>query len=159
MAGGQKEGQEPPYGIEALALLNCVVAKPYDESRCIALLSILQSCVERKGGAKIQEEFYIFQELCEKYVWSVPLMNGSAVCQMHMGHFDEAETLLLDALSKDSKDPGMLATLIVASLHLGKPTARYLSQLKVAHPDHPLVERATSGEVAFEQAIQPFERS
>ncbi|CAM6116918.1 unnamed protein product [Calypogeia fissa] len=111
------------------------------------------------GGAKIQEAFYIFQELCEKYVWTVPLMNGSAVCQMHMGHFDEAETLLLDALSKDSKDPETLANLIVASLHLGKPTARYLSQLKVAHPDHPLVERATSGEVAFERAIQPFERS
>ncbi|CAM6114935.1 unnamed protein product [Calypogeia fissa] len=49
MAGGQKEGQEPPCGTEALALLNCVAAKPYDESRCIALLSILRSCVERKN--------------------------------------------------------------------------------------------------------------
>jgi hypothetical protein len=53
-----------------------------------------------QGGAKIQEAFYIFQELCEKYVWTVPLMNGSAVCQMHMGRFDEAETILLEALSK-----------------------------------------------------------
>ena len=28
------------------------------------------------------------------------LMNGSAVCQMHMGQFEEAETRLLEALNK-----------------------------------------------------------
>jgi hypothetical protein len=48
----------------------------------------------------VQEAYYIFQELCEKYTWTVMLMNGSAVCQMHMGHFDEAETRLLEALNK-----------------------------------------------------------
>jgi len=48
----------------------------------------------------VQESFYIFQELCEKYTWTVMLMNGSAVCQMHMGHFDEAESRLLEALNK-----------------------------------------------------------
>jgi len=48
----------------------------------------------------VQESFYIFQELCEKYTWTVMLMNGSAVCQMHMGQFDEAEFRLLEALNK-----------------------------------------------------------
>lgn len=48
----------------------------------------------------MQEAYYIFQELCEKYTWTVMLMNGSAVCQMHMGHFEEAETRLLEALNK-----------------------------------------------------------
>jgi hypothetical protein len=27
-------------------------------------------------------------------------LNGSAVCQMHMGHFEEAEGRLLEALNK-----------------------------------------------------------
>lgn len=30
------------------------------------------------------------------------ILNGKAVCCMHMGHFDEAETLLLEALNKAS---------------------------------------------------------
>ncbi len=48
----------------------------------------------------MQEAYYIFQELGEKYTWTVLLMNGSAVCQMHMGHFEEAESRLLEALNK-----------------------------------------------------------
>ena len=31
------------------------------------------------------------------------ILNGKAVCCMHMGNFDEAETLLLDALTKVKK--------------------------------------------------------
>lgn len=106
------------------------------------------------GGAKVQESFYIFQELCEKYTWTVMLMNGSAVCQMHMGQFDEAESRLLEALNKDPKDANTLANLIVCSLHLSKPTGRYLSQLKITHPNHVLAERAGAGEAAFERAVQ-----
>jgi coatomer protein complex subunit epsilon len=106
------------------------------------------------GGAKVQEAYYIFQELCEKYTRTVMLMNGSAVCQMHMGQFEEAESLLLEALNKDSKDANTLANLLVCSLHLSKPTARYLSQLKITHPNHVLVERAAAGEAAFERAVQ-----
>lgn len=30
------------------------------------------------------------------------ILNGKAVCCMHMGHFDEAESLLLEALNKAS---------------------------------------------------------
>lgn len=53
-----------------------------------------------QGGAKVQEAFYIFQELSEKYTSTVMLINGSAVCQMHMGQYEEAETLLTDALNR-----------------------------------------------------------
>ncbi|KAL2653522.1 hypothetical protein R1flu_021650 [Riccia fluitans] len=105
------------------------------------------------GGSKIKEAFDIFQELCEKYTWTVPLMNGSAICHMHTGRYEDAETLLLEALNKDAKDADTLANLIVCDLHLGKPTARYMSQLKMSHPDHPLVQRSASAEGAFERAI------
>ncbi|PON87198.1 Coatomer, epsilon subunit [Trema orientale] len=106
------------------------------------------------GGSKIQESYLIFQDLSEKYQMTSLIANGKAVCCIHMGNFDEAETLLLEAQSKDAKDPETLANLIVCALHLGKPTSRLLSQLKLSHPDHILVKRASSAEESFDRAIQ-----
>ncbi|KAK8581377.1 hypothetical protein V6N13_144406 [Hibiscus sabdariffa] len=34
------------------------------------------------------------------------ILNGKAVCYMHMGNFDEAETLLLEALNQASINCG-----------------------------------------------------
>ncbi|GLU17483.1 hypothetical protein SLE2022_338490 [Rubroshorea leprosula] len=106
------------------------------------------------GGSKIQEAYLIFQDFSEKYPMTVLILNGKAVCCMHMGNFDEAETMLLEALNKDAKDPETLANLIVCSLHLGKPSSRYLSQLKLSHEDHILVKRLSSAEESFERALQ-----
>ncbi|CAA2968867.1 coatomer subunit epsilon-1 [Olea europaea subsp. europaea] len=78
------------------------------------------------GGSKIQEAYLIFQDFSEKYQMTSLILNGKAVCCMHMGTFDEAESLLLEALNKDAKDPETLANLVVCSLHLGKPSSRYL---------------------------------
>ncbi|KAE8695527.1 Coatomer subunit epsilon-2 [Hibiscus syriacus] len=116
------------------------------------------------GGSKIQEAYLIFQDFSEKYPMTGLILNGKAVCCMHMGNFDEAETLLLEALNKasfsggnqifDAKDSETLANMVVCSLHLGKSTSRYLSQLKLTHPEHILVKRAASAEDSFERAVQ-----
>ncbi|CAL5030102.1 unnamed protein product [Urochloa decumbens] len=79
------------------------------------------------GGSKIREAYLIFQDFAEKYPMTGMVLNGKAVCCMHMGSFEEAETLLLEALNKDAKDPETLANLIVCNLHLGKPSSRFLS--------------------------------
>ncbi|KAI3932507.1 hypothetical protein MKW92_047502 [Papaver armeniacum] len=106
------------------------------------------------GGSKIQEAYLIFQDFSEKYPMTGLILNGKAVCCMHMGHFDEAESLLLEALNKDAKDAETLANLIVCSLHLGKQSSRYLSQLKLSHPDHMLVKRMSADEESFDRALQ-----
>ncbi|KAK8641647.1 hypothetical protein V6N13_011031 [Hibiscus sabdariffa] len=114
------------------------------------------------GGSKIQEAYLIFQDFSEKYPMTGLILNGKAVCCMHTGNFDEAETLLLESLNKaslncgtfDAKDPETLANLVVCSLHLGKSSSRYLSQLKLTHPEHILVKRASSAEDSFERALQ-----
>ncbi|KAL3344183.1 hypothetical protein AABB24_023559 [Solanum stoloniferum] len=106
------------------------------------------------GGSKIQEAYLIFQDFSEKNQMTGLILNGKAVCCMHMGNFDEAETLLLEALNKDTKDSETLANLVVCSLHLGKPSTRYLSQLKISHPDHMLVGHAASAEEIFDRAVQ-----
>ncbi|KAK0588449.1 hypothetical protein LWI29_001156 [Acer saccharum] len=105
------------------------------------------------GGSKIQEAYLIFQDFSEKYPMTGLILNGKAVCCMQMGQFDEAETLLLEALNKDTKDPETLANLVVCSLHLGKSSSRYLSQLKLSSPDHVLVKRTSFGEDSFERAL------
>ncbi|XP_010275973.1 PREDICTED: coatomer subunit epsilon-1-like [Nelumbo nucifera] len=106
------------------------------------------------GGSKIQEAYLIFQDFSEKFPMTGMILNGKAICCMHMGRFDEAESLLLEALNKDAKDAETLANLIVCSLHLGKSSSRYLSQLKLSYPDHMLVKRASAAEESFDRAIQ-----
>eukprot|EP00245_Coleochaete_scutata_P008577 TRINITY_DN265_c0_g2_i1.p1 TRINITY_DN265_c0_g2~~TRINITY_DN265_c0_g2_i1.p1 ORF type:complete len:288 (+),score=71.12 TRINITY_DN265_c0_g2_i1:143-1006(+) len=108
------------------------------------------------GGAKIQEASYIYQELCEKFTWTPLLMNGSAICNMHMGRFDEAESLLLEALNKDAKDADTLANLIVADIHVGKPYTRYLNQLRTTSPSHVLLKRLGNADESFERAVVAF---
>ncbi|KHG06061.1 hypothetical protein F383_32593 [Gossypium arboreum] len=58
------------------------------------------------GGSKIQEAYLIFQDFSEKYPVTGLILNGKAVCCMHMGNFDEAETLLLEALNKARSNCG-----------------------------------------------------
>ncbi|KAF6136579.1 hypothetical protein GIB67_016035 [Kingdonia uniflora] len=114
------------------------------------------------GGSKIQEAYLIFQDFAEryfseKYQVSGLILNGKAVCCMHMGNFDEAIAYLEEAnikASRDAKDAEALANLVVCCLHLGKPHSRYLSQLKLSHPDHMLVKRQASAEESFERAAQ-----
>ncbi|KAK8551059.1 hypothetical protein V6N12_039728 [Hibiscus sabdariffa] len=84
------------------------------------------------GGSKIQEAYLIFQDFSEKYPMTGLILNGKA----------------------DAKDPETLANLVVCCLHLGKSSSRYLSQLKLAHPEHILVKRASSAEDSFERAVQ-----
>ena len=55
----------------------------------------------------------------------VRLFNGSALANMRMGRFDEAEQALQEALEKDPKSADTLANLITVSLHLGKPVSRH----------------------------------
>lgn len=108
------------------------------------------------GGSKLQEATYIFQELSDKFTPTVLLLNGSALAQMHMGSYEDAEALLLDALNKDAKDSNTLANLVVCSLHRSKPSSRYMNQLKTVAPDHVLVQRQTALESAFDQAVAVY---
>lgn len=69
------------------------------EFYCFPLLLILY-----QGGSKIQEAHLIFQDLSEKYPATCLILNGKALCLMHMGNFEDAEGLLLESLNKVSSN-------------------------------------------------------
>lgn len=104
------------------------------------------------GGARVQEAFYIYQELGDKFVWTARLHVGLAACQMRMGRWEDAEAELLQAFEKAPKDGDTLANLVVVSLHLAKPAGRYMSLLKTTAPNHQLCVRMDAADELFTRA-------
>jgi len=109
-----------------------------------------------QGGAKVQDGFYVFQELGDKYSWTPKLYNGSAVCHMQMGQYEDAEKDLLEAINKDTKDVETLTNLAVCSLHLGKPITRFINQMKTLTPKPAAVEGLEKMDEAFEAANSTY---
>jgi len=104
------------------------------------------------GGVRVQEAFYIYSELGDKFVWTAKLHAGLAACQMRMGRWEDAEAELLQAFDKAPKDADVLSNLVVVSLHLGKPATRYMGLLKAAAPQHHFCARVEAAEEAFAKA-------
>lgn len=99
------------------------------QKSCILWWSLL--FLSNQGGSKIQEAYLIFQDFSEKYPMTVLILNGKAVCCMHMGNFDEAETLLLEALNKASLNIHKFISSCYCTFHLYSPCAAYSHLIRV----------------------------
>lgn len=87
------------------------------------------------------------------------LLNGQAVCFIHQGKFDEADSALQQCISKDSNNSDSLINLVVLSKLSGKPvevSKRYLIQLQESHKNHSFVKEFKAKESEFDRLILQY---
>jgi Flp pilus assembly protein TadD len=123
-----------------------------DEDSTMTQLS--QAWLHLATPGKAQDASYIFEELSDKHGASALLLNGLAVSKMHQAAYEEAETLLQEALAKAPSDPDSLANLVAVSQHLQRAPeviSRYIAQLKAKSPNHQLLTSLAIFESAFDR--------
>jgi coatomer protein complex subunit epsilon len=129
-----------------------------DEDATLTQLAIAWSHLGT-GGAKLQEAAYIFDELIDKFEATSMLLNGHAVANIHLGKYEEAERLLVEALSKGQNDPNTLINIICCFKHQGKSSdlvTRYVNQLKTVAPQHGFVMKLNTVEGAFKRVSETY---
>lgn len=111
------------------------------------------------GGDKIQEAYYIYQEMIDKLGATSVLLNGQAVTFLAQGKYSEAEAALNEAMEKDPNNADTLVNMIVLSQHQGKApevSNRYLSQLKDMDPNHGFVVKLNKKEEDFDRMVRQY---
>jgi len=111
-----------------------------------------------------QSAFYVFDEVTNtalanpNHVNLVGL-NGKAITQLAMGHVDEAQANLTEALKVDPENETALANSIVISARLESTppdTATTIEKLKSLNPKHPLIVDLDRQSALFDEAASQF---
>ena len=108
-----------------------------------------------------QSAFYVFDEVTNTTAAkpNVVGLNGKAITQLAMGHVEEAQANLAEALKVDPENENTLANSIVISARLESPPteiATSIQKLKTLNPKHPLIVDLDRQSALFDDAASQF---
>ncbi|XP_050424162.1 coatomer subunit epsilon [Adelges cooleyi] len=112
------------------------------------------------GGEKLQEAYYIFQELTDKYGITALLLNSQAACYIGQGDYKKAEITLQDALEKDSNNIDSLVCSIFIAGHLklsSDVAKRQFNMLKDSFADSDFIKCYNEKELEFDSLSQTYQ--
>ncbi|KAM0254714.1 hypothetical protein ACHAQJ_006495 [Trichoderma viride] len=111
----------------------------------------------RVGGEKYQQAFYVYEELAQgSSTFSVPSLVAQAVCEIHLGRLEEAQSALELAIQKDPTNAEGIANLLVLNSISGNNTDELVESLKKANPNHQLLLDLEEKSNLFDKAAAKY---
>ncbi|KAF3077197.1 hypothetical protein N5P37_007333 [Trichoderma harzianum] len=111
----------------------------------------------RVGGEKYQQAFYVYEELAQgSSTFSVQSLIAQAVCEIHLGRLEEAQSALEQAIQKDPTNADGIANHVVLNSISGNNTEELLESLKKASPNHQLLLDLEEKSSLFDKAAEKY---
>ncbi|KAL5093182.1 hypothetical protein Trisim1_011967 [Trichoderma cf. simile WF8] len=111
----------------------------------------------RVGGEKYQQAFYVYEELAQgSSTFSVQSLIAQAVCEIHLGRLEEAQSALEQAIQKDPTNADGIANHVVLNSISGNSTEELLESLKKASPNHQLLLDLEEKSSLFDKAAEKY---
>ncbi|KAK8920754.1 hypothetical protein H634G_00087 [Metarhizium anisopliae BRIP 53293] len=122
------------------------------------LVNLAESWVGlRVGGEKYQQAFYVYEELAQApSTASIRSLVSQAVCELHLGRLEEAQTALEQALNKDPEYIEAIANMLVLTVISGGDASDYAASLKTVDPNHALLVDLEAKSDLFDQAATKY---
>ncbi|KAI1495156.1 coatomer epsilon subunit-domain-containing protein [Biscogniauxia mediterranea] len=122
------------------------------------LVNLAESWVGlRLGGEKYQQAFYVFEELAQApSTSSILSLVSQAVCELHLGRVEEAQSALEQAVQKQPDYAEAIANLLVLTVVVGKDPTELTNSLKKVSPQHPFLTDLEEKSDLFDKAATKF---
>ncbi|KRY19424.1 Coatomer subunit epsilon, partial [Trichinella patagoniensis] len=121
--------------------------------------NVIAHMASAAGDENIQDAFYIFKELQEKYGSSALLQNAVLCCFVLQGKYGEAEEIANDNMKNFSQNPEVFINAIVVSLIQGKSyetVKRYVHLMKEKFACHLWTTDLKEKENEFDRLCETF---
>ncbi|XXH03355.1 hypothetical protein Hte_009753 [Hypoxylon texense] len=122
------------------------------------LVNLAESWVGlRLGGDKYQQAFYVFEELAQApSTSSIASLVSQAVCELHLGRVEEAQSALEQAIQKQPDYAEAIANFLVLTVIIGQDPTEISSSLKKAAPQHPFLVDLEEKSALFDKAAAKY---